>query len=113
MGVTYEDNRRLYKIENKTTNYLGALEKLDLEQLSVRREMLTKKFAVQSIKSERHRVMFQPKMCIVNTRNKPSLDVKTYKKHRTHMSAIPYMTRTLNDVKQMDSKKKVINKKKK
>ena len=30
LGVTYEDNRRLYKIENKTTNYLGALEELDL-----------------------------------------------------------------------------------
>merc|ERR1711984_33012 len=79
LGVTYEDNRRLYKIENKTTNYLGALEKLDLEQLSVRREMLTKKFAVQEIN--------------------PALMLKP-----TRMSAIPYMTRTLNDVKQMDSK---------
>ena len=76
--MTYEDNRRLYKIENKTTNYLGALEKLDLEQLSVRREMLTKKFAVQSIKSERHRVMFQPRRCSVNTRLKASLEQKIY-----------------------------------
>ena len=104
LGVIYVDNRRLYKIENKNINYQGALEKLDLVQLSVRRELLTKKFAVQSVHNERHKGMFPLNMCNVNTRNREMFDVIAYTKDRTINSAIPYMTRILNGVSNVDSK---------
>ena len=47
------DNKRLYKLGNKTFSYEQALEKLDLTLLVDRREGLTNKLALKSVKKEK------------------------------------------------------------
>ena len=59
LGVKYIDNRRYYKFNNETLKYETALEKTGLVPLSERREILTSKFALQIVNSERHQSMFQ------------------------------------------------------
>ena len=96
LGVTYIDNRRLYKIENTALNYEETLEKLNLVPVKIRRENLTHKFTLQAVKNPRHNKMFQPKICNIGTRCKSRYQENIYRTKRSYMSTIPYMTRILN-----------------
>ena len=103
LGVKYVDNKRLYKLGNKTFSYEQALEKLDLTLLVNRREGLTDKLALKSVKNDRHNI-FQPKVKTVNTRTKSIVFENHYKTKRSYRAAVPYMTRILNNVKYVDDK---------
>ena len=96
LGVTYIENRRLYKVDDKALDYEETLEKLDLVPLSVRRENLTHKFTLQSEKKPRHNKWFQPKICNRGTRSKTRYQENFCKNKRTYVSTVPYMTRVLN-----------------
>ena len=99
LRVVYVDNRKYYKLNKKIIRYEEALEKLGLETLSVRREVLTGKFALQLVKSERHKDMIEPKVKAYDTRSNDRFkELNCYSK-RSYMSAVPYMTRLLNGVK--------------
>ena len=78
--------------------YEEALEKLGLETLSVRREILTGKFALQLVQSERYKDMIEPKVKTYNTRSNARFVEQDCKSKRSFMSAVPYMTRLLNGV---------------
>ena len=98
LGVKYIDNRRYYKLNNETLNYEAALEKTGLVPLSDRREILTSKFALQIINSERHQSMFQVKHKKIQTRSNALFQEERYYSERFRNSSVPYMTRLLNNV---------------
>ena len=93
------ENKIYYKLNNKIVRYEEALEKLGLEPLIVRRELLTGKFALQLVKSERYKDMIEPKVKTYNTRSNPGFRELDCKSKRSYMSAVPYMTRLSNGVK--------------
>ena len=97
--MVFVDSKRYYKLNNKVIRYEEALEKLGLETLSVRREILTCKFALQLVKSERYKDMIEPKVKTCNTRSNPKFRELNCNSKRSYMSAVPYMTRLLNGVK--------------
>ena len=72
-GIKYENNRRLYTINNSLLPYNEALEKLKLTSLEERREILTSNFALQIINNENHRDIFQERKQSINLRNKPRI----------------------------------------
>ena len=74
-----------------------TLEKIDLESLKDRREFLTKKFALQAVHNTRHSEMFQPRIRNVNTRLRSKYQENFCETNRFKMSAVPYMTRMLNN----------------
>ena len=76
--------------------YEEILEKLDLVYLSVRREILTSKFALQVVKSEKHKELFEPKQQNIITRLNPKFKENHCNGNRLYMSAVPYMARILN-----------------
>ena len=98
LGVKYIDNRRYYKFNNETLKYEVALEKTGLVPLSDRREILTSKFALQIVNSERHQNMFQFKQKKTQTRSNALFQEERYYSERFRNSSVPYMTRLLNNV---------------
>ena len=98
LGVKYIDNRRYYKFNNETLKYEVALEKTGLVPLSDRREILTNKFALQIVNSERHQNMFQFKQKKTQTRSNALFQEERYYSERFRNSSVPYMTRLLNNV---------------
>ena len=97
LGVTYINNKRRYKVDGKSLCYKMTLEKIDLESLKDRREFLTKKFALQVVHNARHNEMFQPRIRNVNTRLRSKYQENFCETNRFKMSAVPYMTRMLNN----------------
>ena len=97
LGVTYVNNKRRYKFDGKTLSYEQTLEKTNLDLLKDRREFLTKKFALQAVDDARHNEMFQPKIHNVNTRLKSKYQEYFCETNRLKMSAVPYITRMLNN----------------
>ena len=93
------ENKRYYNLNNKIVRYEEALEKLGLEPLIIHRELLTGKFALQLVKSERYKDMIEPKVKTYNTRSKPWFRELDRKSKISYMSAVPYMTRIFNGVK--------------
>ncbi|CAL4155241.1 unnamed protein product, partial [Meganyctiphanes norvegica] len=70
-GIQYIDNNRYYMINKETSPYNEALHKLQLPSLQERREILTGKFALQTMKNEKHSDIFQEKQeQEINLRNK-------------------------------------------
>ena len=98
LRVVFVETRKLYKLNNKMIRYEEAIEKLGLETLSVRREILTGKFALQLVQSERYKDMIEPKVKTYNTRSNARFVEQDCKSKRSFMSAVPYLTRLLNGV---------------
>ena len=99
LGTVYIDNRRFYKIENGEMNYLDALQKIGLTTLRNRREVLTSKFALDTLRNNRHSDMFQKKEYqYITTRNRLVIDEPHCNTDRYYNSAIPYMSRLINGV---------------
>ena len=99
LGTVYVNNKRRYKINNKLYSYNNALQLLGLTTLKNRREVLTNKFALDALQSEAHSSMFVKNDCnYMNTRNRLVLKAPNCKTDRYFNSAIPYMTRLLNNV---------------
>ena len=74
--------------------------KTGLVTLDKRREILTGKFAIQSFKSERHNDMFTKKVFgRAPGRYESIVHEKQCKTERYYKSAVPYMSRMLNNVK--------------
>ena len=99
LGTIYVENRRYYKVNGKPVSYEAALGHLELQTLSQRREILTRKFALETFKNERHQDFFEEKKNNRSTsRNMHIVQEKNCKTTRYYNSAIPYMSRMLNNV---------------
>ena len=97
LGTVYLENRRFYKLNGKPTSYEEALEHLGLTTLSIRREALTSKFAVETFQNERHEDFFEERINIrESARTKQKVQEKACRTTRYYKSAIPYMSRNLN-----------------
>jgi hypothetical protein len=73
-------------------NYNQALKQLNLQNLSDRRQMLARRFALKCTKNERFKELFPLNSC----RNKDKYAVKFAHTDRLRDSAIPVMQRLLN-----------------
>ena len=99
LGTIYIENRRYYKLEETHMSYDEALQTIGLTTLKYRREVLTNKFALETVRNEKHIDMFLKKQSInIVTRNATLLDEYSCKTERHFKSAIPYMSRILNCV---------------
>ena len=99
-GIQYIDNNRYYMINKETSPYTEALQKLQLPSLQERREILTGKFALQTMKNEKHSDIFQEKQeQEINLRNKLKVKEMHCNTSRYYNSAVPYMSRILNGIK--------------
>ena len=97
LGTTYIENKRYYNVENEHLSYDETLQKLGLTSLTIRREVLTNKFALDSLQNKKHKDMFIEKVPhSINTRNKCAINEITCKTQRYYKSAVPYMARILN-----------------
>ena len=100
LGTTYVNFERRYKVKGKTVPYEAALKYLQIPKLSERRESLTKTFAIDTFNSERHKDFFEEKGNVrPNARFKPIVQEETCRTDRFRNSAIPYMSRLLNNTK--------------
>ena len=100
LGTTYIENRRYYKVNGQAVSYVTALKHLELPTLTERRETLTSKFAIETFKNERHKGFFKEKVNVrPNSRYKPRIQEETCATERRRNAAIPYMSKTLNNVK--------------
>ena len=99
VGIKYIDNKRYYTVNNELLSYEKTLKKLDLISLEERRERLTCNFALQTMKNEKHKNIFQEKENHGrNLRNKPRVKELNCNTQRYFNSAVPYMSRILNGV---------------
>ena len=97
LGTTYIENKRYYNVENKHLSYDETLQKLGLTSLTIRREVLTNKFALDSLQNVKHKDMFIEKVPHnINTRSKCTINEIACKTQRYYKSAVPYMSRILN-----------------
>ena len=104
LGTTYVNFERRYKVKCKTVSYEAALRYLDIPKLSERRESLTRDFAIDTFNSERHNDFFEVKSNVrPNARFKPIVHKETCRTDRFRNSAIPYMSRLLNNTKIVNS----------
>ena len=99
LGVTYINFIKHYRVKDKVVPYEEALILLKLPTLSARRETLTRKFAEDTFNNERHKGFFEEMNTTrYNTRNKQPIKVPICKTNRYMNSAIPYMSRLLNNL---------------
>ena len=99
LGTEYIDHKRYYKYNEEIVSYDGALQKLGLTTLNERRAALTKNFAIGTASNVKHSTMFTKNQSIgITTRNRPIFDVPFCRTERYYKSAVPVMTRMLNDV---------------
>ena len=99
LGVTYIDFIKHYRVKDKVVPYKEALALLKLPTLSARREALTRKFAEDTFKNERHKGFFEEiNTTKYDTRIKQPIKVPFCKTKRYRNSAIPYMSKLLNDI---------------
>ena len=99
LGTEYIDHKRYYKYNEEIVSYDGALQKLGLTTLNERRAALTKNFAIGTASNVKHSTMFTKNQSIgIPTRNRPTLEVPFCRTERYYKSAVPVMTRMLNDV---------------
>ena len=99
LGTLYIENRRYYKVDGFATTYEDTLQKYGLTTLHQRREVLTQKFATQTIMNSIHKNMFElRKKRTMDTRRNVIVEEIKCKNDRYYNSAIPYMARILNGV---------------
>ena len=99
LGVTYVDFKKHYKVRGRVVPYEEALALLKLPTLSARRETLTRKFAEDTFNNERHKGFFEESNDTGHdTRLKQPIKVPFCKTDRYRNSAIPYMSRLLNEI---------------
>ena len=77
-------------LKDKYTDYISALEKLKLQNLSDRRQILAKRFALKCVDSDRFSDMFP-----INP-NREKYLVKFAKSGRLQNSSVPAMQKLLN-----------------
>ena len=98
-GIKYIDNKSYYMINNEPLSYENALNELGLNSLEYRREILTSKFALQTMKNEKHQNIFQEKENHErNLRNKPRVKELNCNTKHHYNSTVPYMSRILNGI---------------
>ena len=61
LGTTYVNFERCYKVNCKAVTYEVALKYLKIPLLAVRREFLSRKFAIDTFNNERHKGFFEEK----------------------------------------------------
>ena len=99
LGTVYVNNRRHYKVDDGEMSYNDTLKKIGLTTLKNRREVLTNRFALDTIRNEKHNDMFQKKQNnYIATRNMLVLEEPLCNTDRYYNSSIPYMSRLLNGV---------------
>ena len=99
LGTVYIEYKRYYKFRNKPVSYDIALQKYGLTTLLQRREVLTQKFALDTVKNPNHRNMFEfVQAKNMTTRYCHTIQEKFCKTDRYYNSAIPFMSRILNGV---------------
>ena len=99
VGIKYIDNKRYYMVNNEPLSYENALNELGLKSLEQRREILTSKFAIQTMKNDKHKDIFQEKENHErNLRNKPRVKELKCNTKRYYDSTVPYMSRMLNGI---------------
>ena len=99
LGVTYIDFIKHYRVKDKVVPYEEALALLKLTTLSTRREALTRKFAEDTFNNEAHKGFFEENNDTgYDTRLKEPIKVPFCVTSRYRNSAIPYMSRHLNDI---------------
>ena len=104
-GIKYIDHRRLYRVNGDYKDYESSLDYLELTSLGKRREILMCKFAINTAKSERHEGFFEKKSPTnYNMRSKVNIKEKICKTKRCSQSAVPYMSKILNNVHFPDKK---------
>ena len=86
-------------LQEKYNGYKNALNKLDLESLSERRELLCLKFAQKCVKNNKTKNMFplNNKYHNMNTRNTDKYQVQHANTGRLKDSSIIYMQNLLNE----------------
>ena len=105
LGTTYVENKRYYKVKGEALPYEVALTNLDLPTLAGRRETLTRKFALDTFNNPNHKGFFDETTNVrPNARFKPAVQEYTCGTDRLKNSAIPYMSRLLNNIKGAQSK---------
>ena len=77
-------------------NYENALEKLKLQSLSERRDMLASRFANKCINNDRFQDLFPTTEHGLNLRKKEKFKVKFASTQKLYKSSIPSMQRLLN-----------------
>ena len=100
LGTTYVENKRYYKVKGEALPYEVALTNLELPTLVERREALTRKFALDTFNNPNHKGFFNEISNVrPNARFKPAVQEYTCVTDRLKNSAIPYMSRLLNNIK--------------
>ena len=98
LGTVYEDYKRYYRVNGKAVSYENALVHSKLTSLKDRRESLTTKFAIDTAMNIRHKNFFEKKVKIgPQTRSTSVVKEKYCETDRNFKSAIPYMSRMLNN----------------
>ena len=59
LGVSYVDNRRLYKVKGDNVSYEDALIYLRLTSMAERRETIASNFGLDTFNNERHKDLFE------------------------------------------------------
>ena len=90
------------------TNYNDGLQKLRLKKLNKRRENICLNFAKKCLKNEKVKNFFKENKNLhrMNKKSKPYFKERFSKTKRFEESAIPYMTRLLNN--EYKKKEKII-----
>ena len=86
-------------LKNKYTNYKEGLETLNMERLDVRRRQLCLKFAKNCLKIDKVKGMFKKQENFHNMKKRKQkiYDEKMPRTKRYQRSAIPYLSRLLNE----------------
>ena len=96
-GIEFVDFRKHYKIGDSLLTYDDALKSIGLSSLKHRREVLTSKFALDTVRSQKHSDLFiKNQNDYMTTRNRLFLMEHNCLTDRYNKSAVPYMTRLLN-----------------
>ena len=99
LGTFYIDFKKYYKIGKDIVTYEHALQKYGLTTLLQRREVLTQKFALQTVKHPNHKTIFEFTTAKnMTTRKAHKIQEKFCETGRYYKSAVPYMSRILNGV---------------
>ena len=104
-SLTQEDSEHLERIQKVAlkiilginyNSYEQALTKVDLQNLSERRDELCLRFAKKCVKSDKTQDMFPINPKNINTRSHEHFKVQEFNTDRLNNSAIPFMQRLLN-----------------
>ena len=98
LGTIYIDYKRYYRVNGQPVSYKEALKHFDLPTLAERRETLATKFALDTFKSGLHCEFFEETNSNrPNTRSKPKVKEHPGKTTRCRKSAIPYLSKKINN----------------